>query len=71
MAASIKMTMNYPTYLWLFSGNILYYLINIEENGNQIFFMVRNIALIFMVFCGYVAAKQIFKLRAPKMRESL
>jgi hypothetical protein len=71
MAASIKMTMNYPTYLWLFSGNILYYLINIEENGNQIFYMVKNVGLIFILFCGYVAVKQIFKLCVPKMRESL
>jgi hypothetical protein len=71
MAILNKMTMDYPTYLWLFSGNILYYLINIEENGNQIFYMVKNVVLIFMVFCGYVAAKKIFELRAAKMRESL
>ena len=71
MAILIKLTMNYPTYLWLISGNILYYLINIEENGNEIFFMVRNVGLIFMVFCGYLAAKKLLDLRAPKIRESL
>lgn len=71
MGALIKMTMQYPTFLWLFSGNILFYLINIEENGNEIFFMLRNIGLIFMIFCGYMVAKIILELRAPKVRESL
>ena len=71
MAALIRMTMHYPTFLWLFSGNILYYLINVEENGNEIFFMLRNVALIFIVFYGYVAAKKILKIDAPKMRENL
>ena len=71
MAALIKMTINYPTYLWLFSGNILYFLINIEENGNEIFYMLRNIGLIFMIFCGYWVANKILELRAPKVRESL
>ena len=71
MAVSIRMTMHYPAFLWLFSGNILYYLINVEENGNEIFFMFRNVALIFVVFFGYLAAKKILKIGAPKMRESL
>lgn len=71
MAALIRMTMYYPTFLWLFSGNILFFLVNIEENGNEIFFMLRNIGLIFMLFCGYLLANKIFELRAPKVRESL
>ena len=71
MAALIRMTMHYPTFLWLFSGNILFFLINIEENGNEIFFMLRNIGLIFMIFCGYLVANKILELRAPKVRESL
>jgi hypothetical protein len=65
MAASIRMTIHYSTFLWLFSGNILFFLINIEENGNEIFFMLRNIGLIFMIFCGYRVANKIFELRAP------
>ena len=71
MAASIKMTIHYPTFLWLFSGNILFFLINIEENGNEIFYMLRNIGLIFMIFCGYLVANKILARRAPKVRESL
>jgi hypothetical protein len=71
MAALIKETMHYPTFLWLFSGNILYYLVNIEENGNEIFFMLRNIALIFMIFCCYLVANKIRVLLAPKVRSSL
>ena len=68
MAALIKMTIHYPTFLWLFSGNILFFLINIEENGNEIFYMLRNIGLIFMIFCGYLVANKIFELLAPSSR---
>jgi len=53
MGTLIKMSDKYPTFLWLFSGNILFYLISIEENGNEIFFMVRNIVIILIIFCGY------------------
>jgi hypothetical protein len=71
MAYLLRIAAPYPTFVWLFSGNILYYLVNIEENGNEIFFMLRNIVIIFMVFCGYLAAKKILEFRAPKVRESL
>lgn len=71
MAALIRMTMYYPTFLWLFSGNILFFLVNIEENGNEIFFMLRNIGFIFMIFCGYLVANKILELRSPKVKESL
>jgi hypothetical protein len=54
MGALIEMSAQYPTFSWLFSGIILFYLINIEENGNEIFFMVRNISLIFLIFCIYL-----------------
>jgi hypothetical protein len=63
MAALIKMSMQYPTFLWLFSGNILFFLINIEENGNEMFFMMRNIGLIFIIFCAYLAIDKILILR--------
>ena len=71
MAVLIRMTIHYPTFLWLFSGNILFYLISIEENGNEIFFMLRNIGFIFMIFCGFIAAHKILERGAPKARESL
>jgi hypothetical protein len=71
MAALIRMTMYYPTFLWLFSGNILFYLVNVEENGNEILFMLRNIVFIFMIFCGYLVVNKILELRSPKVRESL
>jgi len=70
MAVLIKMTIHYPTILWLFSGNILYYLISIEANGNEIFFMLRNIIIILVIFGAYVAAHKILELRAPKVRKS-
>jgi hypothetical protein len=71
MAALIRMTTHFPTFLWLFSGNILFFMINIEENGNEIFYMLRNIGLILLIFCGYLAANKIFELCAPKVRESI
>ena len=71
MAVLIQMTMYYPTFLWLFTGNILFYLVNIEENGNEIFFMLRNVLFIFIIFSGYLLANKILALRAPKIRESL
>jgi hypothetical protein len=70
MATLILMTMQYPTFLWLFSGTILMFLINVEENGNEIFLMLRNIGFIFMIFGGYVAAHKILEPRAPKVRAS-
>ena len=70
MAALIRMTLQYPNLLWLFSGNILFYVIIIEENGNEIFYMLRNIAFIFMIFIGYLVANKILGRRAPKVRES-
>ena len=71
MAALIRMTIHYPIFLWLFSGNILFFLVNVEENGNEIFYMLRNIGLIFMIFGGYLVANKIIELRAPKVSESL
>ena len=68
MAASINFAIDYPTFLWLFSGNILFFLINIEENGNEIFYMLRNIGLIFMIFCGYLVANKMLAPRAPSSR---
>ena len=71
MGALIKMTMEYPTFLWLFSANILFYLINIEENGNEMFYMLRNIGLIFMIFGFYLVAIKIVNLRIPAKVRSL
>ena len=45
-----KITYQYPIFLWLFSGNILFYLVNIEEAGTDIFFLLRHILLILFVF---------------------
>jgi hypothetical protein len=66
MSILIKMSEHYPTFLWLFSGNILYFMVNIEENGNEIFFMLRNIGLVFVAFCGYLLVEKIIKLYTPK-----
>jgi hypothetical protein len=71
MAILIRMTTHYPTILWLFSGNILFYLVNIEENGNEIFLMLRNIGFIFIIFCGSVGADKILARCRPKGRQGL
>ena len=71
MAALINMSLHCPTFIWLFSGNLLFFLVNVEENGNEIFFMFRNICFIFIIFCGYLVVYKILELRAPKVRESL
>jgi hypothetical protein len=67
MGALIKMTLQYPTFLWLFSGNILFFLINIEENGNEIFFMLRNTGLILFIFCCYVLINKIIMFHTPRI----
>jgi len=71
MALLIGMTAHYPTFLWLFSGNILFYLVNVEENGNEIFFMLRNIGLIFLLFCGYLVVNKVRGFHPPKVRPAL
>jgi hypothetical protein len=69
MAALIKLTAHHPTFLWLFSGNILFFLINIEENGNETFFMLRNIALIFITFGIYLLAQRILEFQIPRVKK--
>lgn len=60
MGLLIKITMQYPTFLWLFTGNILFFLINIEENGNEIFFMVRYIIITLIIFVTYLVSQKIY-----------
>ena len=55
----IKM-FNYPTFMVLFAGNIIWYLINFEANGNEIFFMLRNIVIILLMFALYILAYKIY-----------
>lgn len=50
----IKITNHYPIFLWLFSGNILFYLVNIEEAGTDIFFLLRHILLILIIFAIFI-----------------
>ena len=49
-----KLTNQNPFFLWLFSGNILFYLVNIEEAGTDIFFLLRHILLILLMFAIYI-----------------
>jgi hypothetical protein len=60
MGGLVKITEQYPTFSWLLSGNIIFYLINIEENGNEIFFMFRNIIIILGLLGIYVVAHKIY-----------
>jgi hypothetical protein len=56
----------YPTFSWVLSGNIIFYLINIEENGNEIFFMFRNIILIFALLALYFIVNRVYMRLANK-----
>jgi hypothetical protein len=60
MGILINITGQYPTVLWLFSGNILFFLVNIEENGNEIFFMIRYIFFILILFGAYLLAHKLY-----------
>lgn len=62
----IKISGQHYAFLWLFSGNILYYLINIEDNGNDIFMMIRNLILILMLYGLFIIIGQIIKFMRPK-----
>jgi hypothetical protein len=55
-----KITSPYHTFLWLCSANILFYIINIEENGNELFFMLRNILLLSIIFGAFVSFRKIY-----------
>jgi hypothetical protein len=57
-AGLTKITLTYPTFLWLLSGNTINYLINIEENGNEIFFMIRNILAILILLTACIFIKR-------------
>lgn len=62
-----KITDQYPIFLWLISGNILYYLVNIEEDGTDIFFMLRNILFISMLFVIFVSVENIYSIIRKKV----
>jgi hypothetical protein len=56
----IKITIPYPTFLWLISGNIIFFLINIEENGNEIFFMFRNTVILMILLAIYLLTCKLY-----------
>ncbi len=60
MAGLIAMTLQYPTFLVLYVGNIVWYLINFEENGNQIFFMLRYLLIISFLLFLYIMVYKIY-----------
>ena len=66
MGLLIKITLQCPTFLWLFTGNILFFLINIEENGNEIFFMVRYIFITLILFWIYIVSQKIYSMLIRK-----
>lgn len=67
MRFSNKITTQNPIFLWLISGNILYYLVNIEENGTDIFFMLRNILAISLIFVIFILVKNIYPIIRKKV----
>jgi hypothetical protein len=60
MGGLLKLFNKYPTFSWLLSGNIIFFLINVEENGNEIFFMFRNVIIILGLMVLYVLAHKIY-----------
>jgi hypothetical protein len=68
LGLSVKITTPYPTFLWLISGNIIFFLINIEENGNEIFFMLRNIIILMILFAIYLVGCRLYSMVLNKLR---
>jgi hypothetical protein len=71
MAGLMELSKEYPTFLWLFSGNIIFFLVNVEENGNEIFFMLRNIIIVLGLMGLYVLAHKLCLKVLDKPREDL
>ncbi|MFA5109846.1 MAG: hypothetical protein WC443_00420 [Desulfobaccales bacterium] len=65
MAGLIKLTSQYPTFLWLFTSIILFFLVNVEENGNEIFFVTRNIMFILTLLGIYILAYKTYEKLSP------
>jgi hypothetical protein len=62
-----QITVQYPVFLWLFSGNILYYLISIEQDGTDIFFMLRYILFISLLFVIFILGKNMYSIVRGKV----
>jgi hypothetical protein len=60
MGGLLKLFNEYPTFSWLLSGNIIFFLVNIEENGNEIFFMFRNVIFLLGLMVLYLLAHKIY-----------
>jgi hypothetical protein len=68
MASLMKVTFNHPVFFWFLSIAILYPLVNIEENGPEIFYMLRNIIAIMTLFLSYLLVNKIiikWKFKSP------
>ena len=63
----VKITTPYPTFLWLLSGNIIFFLINIEENGNEMFIMLRNITIIMILLTMFLITRKIYSMFLNKI----
>jgi hypothetical protein len=58
----VKINKNYPTILLIFSGSFIFFLVNVEGNGNEIFFMFRNIIIIIILFAIYLIICKLYYL---------
>lgn len=68
LASLMKVTFNNPVFFWFISVTVLYPLVNIEENGPEIFFMMRNIIAIMTLFISYLLVNKILiklKIKSP------
>ena len=60
MGVVVSKTSEYPIFLMLFTGNILWYLINLEGNGNELFYMFKNTIIILLLYGLYIFIDKIY-----------
>jgi len=59
IAGLMRVTINYPVFFWLLSVNILNFLICVEENQNELIFVVRNTIGIMAIYSLYLLINKI------------
>lgn len=56
MAGVMKITFNYPVFVWIFSVIFFTFFMNIEETQNELFFMLRYVVAVLAAFLCYLLA---------------
>jgi hypothetical protein len=71
LAGLIAITSKYPTFMVMFVGNVMWYLINYEENGNEIFYMLRNTVIIGLLLIIYTMIVKLYTIYYNKKIDNL